>query len=104
MEGVEAVSINDLGCGYGAFYDYLVSKGVKVSLFRGYDISGKMLEEARARVPDGEFLSGSFLDKTADYSFASGIFNVRLQESEEIWRTHVERTLDNRVQRSERTA
>lgn len=95
MEGVEAVSINDLGCGYGAFYDYLAGKGVKVSLFRGYDISEKMLEEARARVPGGEFLSGSFLNKTADYAFASGIFNVRLEETEENWRTHVERTLDN---------
>ena len=95
IEAGDAVIINDLGCGYGALYDYLFKRDVKVSLFRGYDISVKMLEEARARVPDGEFLIGSFLDKTADYSFASGIFNVRLQESEEKWRTHVELTLDN---------
>ncbi|MGA6826584.1 class I SAM-dependent methyltransferase [Nitrospira sp. NS4] len=95
IEGGDPVSINDLGCGYGAFYDYLVGKGVKVSLFRGYDISERMLDEARARVPHGQFLNGRFLDKTADYGFASGIFNVRLQETEEIWRAHVERTLDN---------
>lgn len=95
IEGVDAVSINDLGCGYGAFYEYLVGKGVNVSLFRGYDISEKMLEEARARIRDGEFLNDRFLNKIADYSFASGIFNVRLQEREEVWRIHVERTLDN---------
>jgi SAM-dependent methyltransferase len=98
----DTVSINDLGCGYGAFYDYLVGKGVKVSLFRGYDISEKMLGEARTRVPNGEFINGSLLDKPADYSFASGIFNVRLQEGEERWQSHVERTLDNLFQCSVR--
>jgi SAM-dependent methyltransferase len=89
------ITVNDLGCGYGAFHEYLVERGIRVAHFRGYDISEKMLEQARARVASGEFIAGSLLDKPADYGFACGIFNVRLQESEESWLTHIERTLDN---------
>ena len=88
-------SINDLGCGYGAFYDYLVKEGVAVRQFRGYDISEKMLVRARSLHPDGEFLLGSALDRPAEYSFACGIFNVRLEQSEQSWLAHIERTLDN---------
>ena len=102
IERGDAVSINDLGCGYGAFHDFLGTVGVEVSLFRGYDVSEMMLREARERVPAGEFHCASLLDANADYSFASGIFNVRLQESEDVWLSHVERTLDNLFEFSER--
>jgi len=98
----ERSSINDLGCGYGALHDYLISRGIKVSVFRGYDISDKMLEQAKIRVPHGDFRKSSVLDETADYSFASGIFNVRLQEGEANWLGHIERTLDNLFQHSSR--
>jgi hypothetical protein len=53
-----------------------------------------MLDEARHRHPSGEWILGSKLTAEADYSFASGIFNVRLQESEDAWRAHIEQTLD----------
>ncbi len=87
------VSINDLGCGYGAFLEYLNDHGVEVAHFRGVDISERMLEEARRRHPGGEWLLGSKLIAEADYSFASGIFNVRMQEAESIWRQFIEQTL-----------
>ncbi|MDF0643541.1 MAG: class I SAM-dependent methyltransferase [Nitrospira sp.] len=93
-------SINDLGCGYGALYSYLISRGITVPLFRGYDISEKMLAQAKVLVPHGDFRRSSVLDETADYSFASGIFNVRLQEDETKWLGHIERTLDNLFQYS----
>jgi SAM-dependent methyltransferase len=95
IEKSEDVSINDLGCGYGAFYEYLIEVGVKVTLFRGYDISERMVSLAKQRVPGGDFILGDAIDQPADYSFASGIFNVRLQESEEKWQNHVEQTLSN---------
>lgn len=90
-----SLTVNDLGCGYGGFYEYLTGNGFKVAHFRGYDIVAQMLEEARRRVPQGEFFLGSAIASPAQYSFACGIFNVRLQASEEDWRAHVERTLDN---------
>ena len=96
------VSINDLGCGYGAFLEYLKGRGVKVSHFRGLDISERMLEEARRRYPKGEWILGSKLAARADYSFASGIFNVRLKESRGDWRRFIVRTLDEMHEHSRR--
>jgi SAM-dependent methyltransferase len=90
-----AASVNDLGCGYGAFYEFLTNSGFVVSLFRGYDISEEMLVRARKLQPKGEFLLGSTLDRVADYSFACGIFNVRLEADETAWLRHIERTLQN---------
>lgn len=95
IDDAHGVRVNDLGCGYGAFYEYLIDVGVNVRLFRGYDISEKMVSLAKGRVPNGEFILGNAIDKEADYSFASGIFNVRLQESEEKWKQHIEQTLSN---------
>ena len=102
IENDEEARINDLGCGYGAFHDYLVDTRVKVVLFRGYDISEKMVSLAKERVPHGEFIVGKAIDKEADYSFASGIFNVRLQESEAKWQSHIEQTLSNMFEYSTR--
>ena len=90
-----SISVNDLGCGYGAFLEFLKGRGVKVSRFRGLDISERMLREARRRHPKGEWILGSRLAAPADYSFASGIFNVRLKESRANWRKFIVRTLDD---------
>jgi len=95
IEGTHRSSINDLGCGYGAFLDYLSNAGVAITLFRGYDISAEMLDRARKLHSHAEFHQGSLLDQVADYSFACGIFNVRLGETEQAWLTYIEQTLDN---------
>src|SRR5262245_15882664 len=68
----EPVSVNELGCGYGAFRTHLVERrGVHVSLYRGYDISEEMLTAARKHLPrEGvELIQGDTVDKPADYSF-----------------------------------
>jgi SAM-dependent methyltransferase len=102
IEAGEPISINDLGCGYGAFLEYLNGRGVKVSHFRGLDISERMLEEARRRHPSSEWILGSELASAADYSFASGIFNVRLKESRANWWKFIVRTLDELHRHSKR--
>jgi SAM-dependent methyltransferase len=93
-----SISVNDLGCGYGAFFDYLKRSGIAINKFRGYDMCEEMLNEARRLIQDPdvvEFVLGSRVDQPADYCFASGIFNVRLKASEDEWRQHVLETLDN---------
>lgn len=98
----DQVTVNDLGCGYGALLDYLDEKGFQVTRYRGYDISVAMLEEARQRLDPGRVeLSGHpVLDREADYSFASGIFNVKMEEDEASWEKHVFQTLDNMSEHS----
>ena len=88
---------NDLGCGYGALYEYFRAKGMQCTLFRGYDISTAMLDEARHSIRDGavQLISGAAVDQEADYGFASGIFNVRQECDEDTWLAHILSTLDN---------
>lgn len=97
-------TVNDHGCGYGAFFDYLVRKGFPVTAFCGTDISVDMLDAARARVPDprAEFVEARLPPGEADYTFVSGTFNVRLGASEADWERYVRETLLELAQRSRR--
>jgi len=89
------VTVSDLGCGYGAFLDFLLANGIDVNRFRGYDISEQMLQRAAALHPDFEWVRGSSLDTVTEYAFACGIFNVCMTEDEDAWRAHIDATLEN---------
>lgn len=89
-------TINDYGCGYGALVDYLEENRY---LFRycGFDISAHMVSEARLAHPSPTI---TFVDqetelRPADYTVASGIFNVRLGTPAEDWRRYLLDTLDS---------
>lgn len=89
-------SIHDLGCGYGAFFDFLVNKYQDFS-YSGFDISESMICAGAQRYknkPNARFIHASAPDRVADYSVASGIFNVRLSRSDNEWRSYLETTLD----------
>lgn len=91
-------TVADLGCGYGAMYDYLKNhiSGNMVH-FTGYDISPEMLEAAKAAYTQGDadFLPNARLIQPVDYAFVSGIFNVRFEETEERWEAYVKEVLNN---------
>jgi SAM-dependent methyltransferase len=96
FDGASRFSLNDLGCGYGALYDYLTDRGHEVD-YRGYDIAPPMLDAARRRARPGarlRLIAASEPTETADYSVASGIFNVRLGAPLSAWTDHVHATLD----------
>jgi len=89
-------SMNDLGCGYGALYDYLLQKYGDFS-YTGIDVSERMILAARQRYGETsglQFILSDKPDQIADYGVASGIFNVRLEHSDDEWRTYLESTLD----------
>lgn len=89
-------SINDLGCGYGAFHDYL-SQTYSSFAYLGVDISQEMIRTAQERYQastTARFHVGNVPDAVADYGVASGIFNVRLERSDAEWQTYLEATLD----------
>lgn len=90
-------SLNDFGCGYGALLEYLAQyhRRTKV-VYRGIDLSPLMIAAAGnrwAKRPCTSFVVGSCCQKTADYSVASGVFNVRLGQSVESWEGYVEQIL-----------
>jgi SAM-dependent methyltransferase len=86
-------SLNDIGCGYGALLDHLCGLGKECD-YLGVDISEAMIAKAGALHPGGRFVVGERAGRVADYSVASGIFNVRLSTRDQAWRAHVLGTLD----------
>lgn len=89
-------SINDLGCGYGALYDFLVTKYDEPS-YIGIDVAEGMIKAAKQRYknkPQVRFVLSNEPNEVADFSVASGIFNVRMGRSDEEWRFYLEATLD----------
>jgi len=91
----QAFSINDYGCGYGALIEYLTDRGYSLQ-YRGFDISEEMIAKAR-ELHNGldhcEFVADDSVLTSADYTIASGIFNVKLQASDEEWEAYILSTL-----------
>lgn len=105
LEGDDGpIEVNDLGCGYAALYEHLERRGTPLTAYHGYDISEEMLRAAGRRVPSGRgrLICADTLDSVADYSFASGIFNVRLDADEEGWSAHVRATVRDLADHSRR--
>lgn len=96
IDGPCAFSLNDLGCGYGALYEYLTAAYSSFE-YRGIDVSQDMIRAARMRyrgAPNAHFSVSAAPRVVADYGIASGIFNVRLEESNRDWQCYVRETLD----------
>ncbi|MDH4079744.1 MAG: class I SAM-dependent methyltransferase [Nitrospira sp.] len=96
IDSVTRFSVNDLGCGYGALYEYLASRFQEFD-YRGYDVSADMVRVAAQRYAakrNAQFLTAAEPDGIADYGIASGLFNVRLGHGDAEWRGHVESTLN----------
>jgi SAM-dependent methyltransferase len=92
-----AFSLNDLGCGYGALLAYLSKRHASADInYFGVDVSGAMIAHARrlySRRPKIRFAIDSTSPRTADYSVASGIFNVKLEQEIDVWESFIEQTL-----------
>ena len=94
--GGGACSLNDLGCGYGALLDLIALRETTID-YLGIDVSAEMIEQARLRHSGSSrvrFMVGSAPDRVADYTVASGIFNVRLDTPASEWHEYIEATLD----------
>jgi SAM-dependent methyltransferase len=85
----------DYGCGYGALADYVRSRGHK-GRYTGFDISRRMTDAGAARamqLPDCSWTFDRSQLEPADYAVASGVFNVKLDASDDVWREYVKRCL-----------
>lgn len=89
-------SLNDLGCGYGALLDYLRDNYVFYT-YLGADVSHEMIKAAKQRhsaANHARFIASEEPGQVADYSVASGIFNVRLERTDAEWFDYLQATLD----------
>ena len=95
-------SLNDLGCGYGALIAHLDQRGDSFD-YVGCDVSEAMIAEGRAAFAgrsDVRFVSTAGELPSADYSVASGIFNVKVDAPDQTWQAYVLATLEELDRRS----
>ena len=84
-------SVLDYGCGYGALAEYLRGIGHR-GPYAGFDISTDMVQAARQRaepLTDCRFSTDPHRLGIADYTLASGVFNVKMDAAEAIWREYL---------------
>lgn len=105
-ESQGAITLNDFGCGYGALLDFIKRTHKPHAInYLGLDVSSDMISRARALWPsskDARFLIGAEVDRIADYSVASGIFNVKLLIPRAKWEEFIRHTLNNIHRSSQR--
>lgn len=94
---LEGRSVHEIGAGAGHLADFLCSKDVKAD-YSGSDASREMVEAARLRHPDLRFDCRELPDPTPetrryDVLLCSGLFHVKLRNSEEQWWAFVRQTL-----------
>ena len=97
-------TINDYGCGSGALVDYLTDQDYAFQ-YHGFDISELMVAEARELHQEGSnctlFVNEDHLP-VANYTVASGIFNVKLQTSNDDWEAYILKTIVRIAELSEK--
>lgn len=96
-----AFSINDYGCGYGALVNYLTQQDFQFE-YTGLDIAPAMVEAARQQFPSLTFVTDHQALAPADYTVASGIFNVQLQTADSDWYDYILTTLSRMWQLSKK--
>ena len=91
--------LDDLGCGYGALLDYLLWRHPSCAVdYLGIDLSAAMVRRARTMFrhhPGARFVIGHVSPRIADYSVASGIFNVQLDQPRAAWEGFIADTLQH---------
>lgn len=83
------ISINDFGCGYGAFAGYVAARRREFRYY-GCDLNDAMIQAAQTAYSGKEFTFevADTLSRYADYGVASGVFTLRLGRSDdECWKS-----------------
>jgi hypothetical protein len=92
-------SINDLGCGVADYFAFLNNRQFSNFIYKGYDVLDDMIESSSAKYADiknaqfYKIADASQLEQ-ADYTIASGIFNLKYNTSETEWIAYILKTIE----------
>lgn len=95
-DGEDKYSLNDLGCGYGALLTHL-EFDQRLVKYHGIDVSQSMIDKAKSihqPCKKADFIVSDHLVTKTDFAVASGIFNVKLSNSDASWKSYILQTLD----------
>jgi SAM-dependent methyltransferase len=94
-------SVLDVGCGFGDLFPYLRKYGWK-GKYLGIDIVPELVEVAKRKYPEAEFMVSDIIDipmdKKFDFVLSSGIFNAQLKEGNNL--EHIEISLLSMLERA----
>ena len=88
-------SVVDFGCGYGAMLEFLKHEYETFS-YAGFDISQDMIASANEKFKDERDVFWCHKEEeipASDYVIASGIFNVKMEFDEAMWKKYILDTL-----------
>jgi SAM-dependent methyltransferase len=88
IDELEGSSIADWGCGFGDLFGYIKNTlSIKNIGYTGIDINEKLVEKGRELYPEANFWIGNIEKenpgKKFDFIFSSGVFNHKLENSDE---------------------
>lgn len=91
------ITINDLGCGTGDLVYSLQEKN-KVYEYHGYDVMKEMVVLANKKFDSLRHVTFHHIKSAmemglADYTLASGIFNIRFAQDDQTWLNYILETL-----------
>jgi len=86
-------SVNDIGCGFGAMCGWIEKYWSEVD-YMGCDLSPEMIEAAAKKFGNDRFVEGPSTRRVADFSVASGIFNVKLDVPNGEWEKFIYTCID----------
>ena len=89
-------TIHDVGCGNGELLKFFKKNKIKFKAFYGTDISEKIINQCKNNYKDMKKVKFDLVDilkdkriKRYDYVFASGIFNIKNNVSNKLWKKYV---------------
>ncbi len=96
------ILINDFGCGYGALYDYTVETGNNF-FYVGLDVSKEMIscaQQLHVDNPRVRFTLDEYELPLAEYTIASGIFNIKFKFNDTDWLAYVLKCIETMALKS----
>ena len=86
-------SLMDYGCGFGSLIEFLFENNFKFN-YTGYDISQEMINKAKGIYSSKNISFDSKLNGDKyEYTIANGIFNVKLDSTNQGWQKYIEEIL-----------
>ena len=85
-------TIADIGCGYGALYEYMQGRGEFADWgYSGFDINAAMIRSCRQRFPAAQagFKIGATPTSQVDYALFSGTFNLCMIDDAARWQRYI---------------